>query len=134
APQEDRSRARKTVDAPVPEEMQEKYGLGKTIRVFKSTCPHCSDTGKATFYYDHKDRWRVWTFTEWVPLPWSMKTRLTASTAICDCEVGQSHKMRGQRTTIWWRGVERTTTLFPLLERIKQTSRQRRRKELARVG
>jgi len=99
-------------------------------------CYDCVNTGTARFWWDGKDRKRVWTRSEYMQLSGEEKEELLPQLCVCDCSVGQSHPHRSLISPVEYtfrKGPRRGETAFlptwPRLEILRKLATQRVNKE-----
>lgn len=90
-------------------------------------CGACADTGFAFFYYDPKDRGRVWVREEYVRLPKAMQDTLKRHQAVCDkCLLGEETKVRFKAAIL---GTGDHGKVLTLMSKIRKLAGWRRQNE-----
>lgn len=126
---DERQDPQRWTDVPVDAPLQRTYHLPPTIRLRRSDCHHCGDTGLARFWYDPQNARRVWTQPQYLTLATTTAAALRVSTCLCTCPAGQRRPERDLTTVLPYHGRERVLPTYPRLERIVQLAEQRRAQE-----
>ena len=109
----------------VSAEMQRRFGLSEEIRVYKSHCTECGDSGMARYYYDPTDSRRCFLGHEALELSDGEIHALRISQAICDCRTGERDHRR--ELMVENRNTRGMMTLYPRIETIRAISATRQR-------
>ena len=100
----------------------------------KSFCRDCSDRGMGRFWYDPKNKRRVWLFAEWSELPDEGIEKLSSATAICDCRLGMGRVERTWMTTMYYQGQQVMTTTYPVMEFIRRLAVRRQKMDNEQIS
>lgn len=106
----------------------------RRIRVRKTDCPHCGDTGRARYYCDRRHKGRVFLATEFIQLPAALQRTLSCQTALCDCSRGRERTERIETAGTRPHGQERAVSVWPQLEAIRRLAARRPRQEAEIIG
>ena len=101
----------------------------RRVEVLTANCDFCGDSGMARFYYDPKDKRRVWLPDEALDLPDAILGRTRCVEAICDCPIGKDDRRRNfecQR----FPSEKKLIHTYPRIENIRKLAARRMEREL----
>ena len=103
--------------------------LTYTVDSFRPKCRDCSDRGIAHFYADKDDPRNVYLSADWEQMTDEQQRTYRHNIAICDCVRGLANPKRDNRTVEWFRGRERSMSVYPLIEIVRQIAKEHRNAE-----